>query len=249
MGLVVTDVSKSFPSGHGIKPVLQNVTFESKDNEFVCVLGHSGCGKSTLLNMIAGFASPDDGFMTVNGEQINGPDQERGVVFQEHALFPWYTVLENIALGPTFQGKSKEESQQIAKKYLALVNLEDAANQYPSQLSGGMKQRVGIARALANEPKILLMDEPFGALDILTRETMRKELLNIWMHLRTMVVFVTHSIAEAVHLADRILVMKQGEIASNIEVHLDRPRDAKHPQFLSLVDELSSILIEEKART
>lgn len=238
-------MSKTYRSKYEEKQVLYGVEFEIKSEEFVCILGHSGCGKSTLLNMIAGFIKPDEGQIYVSGQRVTGPAKERGVVFQEHALFPWHTVIENIAFGPQLQGLSKKESLEKAEEYLTLVGLSGARNQYPSQLSGGMQQRVGIARALANEPDILLMDEPFGALDILTRETMRRELLSIWMELRTMVLFITHSISEAVYLADRILVMKDGIVVANKEVKMNRPRDAKNKEFGELVSYLENLLIEE----
>ncbi|TSB47356.1 ABC transporter ATP-binding protein [Alkalicoccobacillus porphyridii] len=242
MSLVVSEVNKSFGQGSSKKHVLKDISFTGKEHEFICILGHSGCGKSTLLNVLAGFSAPDDGSVTVNEKAIKGPHRERGVVFQEHALFPWYTVLDNIAMGPSLEGLSKSESREIASSYLELVGLSDCADQFPNQLSGGMKQRVGIARALANKPRILLMDEPFGALDILTRETMRKELLSIWLQLKTMVIFVTHSIEEAVHLADRVLVMKHGEIALNKEITLERPRKSDDSEFISISKELQSVL-------
>ncbi len=245
LSLKISNVSKTYRSKYEEKQVLHGVDFEIKPQEFVCILGHSGCGKSTLLNMIAGFIKPDEGQITVNGQPVTGPAKERGVVFQEHALFPWHTVIENIAFGPHLQGMSKKDSLEKAEEYLQLVGLSAARDQYPSQLSGGMQQRVGIARALANEPEILLMDEPFGALDILTRETMRRELLAIWMELRTMVLFITHSISEAVYLADRILVMKDGLVVANEEVQMKRPRDAKNKEFGELVSYLENLLIEE----
>ncbi|AST95986.1 ABC transporter ATP-binding protein [Shouchella clausii] len=242
MSLVIKQVNKSYQSNDATKHVLKNVSFIAGENEFVCILGHSGCGKSTLLNLIAGFSRQDEGIIEVNGKPIEGPSKERGVVFQEHALFPWYTVIENIALGPILGGQPKAKALEMAFEYLVLVGLAECAGQYPSQLSGGMKQRVGIARALANKPRILLMDEPFGALDILTRETMRKELLSIWMQLQTTVLFVTHSISEAVHLADRILVMKDGEIKANIEVPLSRPRDEESTEFLRIAKDMQALL-------
>ncbi|GAE32050.1 ABC transporter ATP-binding protein [Halalkalibacter hemicellulosilyticus] len=245
MSLQIRNVSKTFKSEKEVKHVLREISFDVKDNEFVCILGHSGCGKSTLLNMIAGFLRPDEGEIIVEGESVTGPSKQRGVVFQEHALFPWSSVIENIAFGPKLQGLSKEEALSKAEEYLKLVGLEAARDQYPSQLSGGMQQRVGIARALANEPEILLMDEPFGALDILTRETMRRELLGIWMELRTKVLFITHSIPEAVYLADRIIVMKDGDVVANEEVTMKRPRDAKQKEFGELVSYLEGTLIEE----
>jgi NitT/TauT family transport system ATP-binding protein len=242
MHLAVENVEK----GYADKRVLKNVSFGVDAHEFICILGHSGCGKSTLLNLVAGFLQPDRGSVTVNGIPVKGPSKSRGVVFQDHALFPWYNVLDNIAFGPSVQGKSKAEAREIARKYLKLVGLEEYADSYPDQLSGGMKQRVGIARALASEPDLLLMDEPFGALDILTREMMQKELLRIWLELKISILFITHSVSEAVYLADRILVMKDGYVAETFRVTMDRPRDIAHPEYAELVRRIQKILTDDQ---
>ena len=241
MSLAVQNVEK----GYGGRKVLQKVSFTVQPNEFICILGHSGCGKSTLLNLIAGFLQPDSGSITVNGENVKGPSKARSVVFQEHALFPWYNIVDNVAFGPVVQGKGKAAARETAMKYLRLVGLEDVAESMPDQLSGGMKQRVGIARALASGPDILLMDEPFGALDVLTREMMQKELLRIWLELKPSVLFITHSISEAVYLADRILVMKNGEVAEVFEVSISRPRSNTLPEFADLVQRIQSVLTLE----
>jgi NitT/TauT family transport system ATP-binding protein len=241
MSLAVQNVEK----GYGGRKVLQKVSFTVQPNEFICILGHSGCGKSTLLNLIAGFLQPDSGSITVNGENVKGPSKARSVVFQEHALFPWYNIVDNVAFGPVVQGKGKAAARETAMKYLRLVGLEDVAESMPDQLSGGMKQRVGIARALASGPDILLMDEPFGALDVLTREMMQKELLRIWLELKPSVLFITHSISEAVYLADRILVMKNGEVAEVFEVSMSRPRSNALPEFADLVQRIQSVLTLE----
>ncbi|GCL73019.1 MULTISPECIES: ABC transporter ATP-binding protein [Paenibacillus] len=241
MQLAVQNVEKGYEG----RRVLKNVTFDVDSHEFICILGHSGCGKSTLLNLIAGFLQPDSGSVTVNGVPVKGPSKSRGVVFQDHALFPWYKVIDNIAFGPEVQGKSKAEAREIAHKYLKLVGLEDYAEHLPDQLSGGMKQRVGIARALASGPDILLMDEPFGALDVLTREMMQKELLRIWLELRPSVLFITHSLSEAVYLADRIMVMKDGDVAGEFRVTMDRPRSNQHPEFIGLMREIQKLLTDE----
>ncbi|MDF2937315.1 MAG: transporter [Paenibacillaceae bacterium] len=241
MSLAVQNVEK----GYGGKKVLQKVSFTVQPNEFICILGHSGCGKSTLLNLIAGFLQPDSGSITVNGESVKGPSKARSVVFQEHALFPWYNIADNVAFGPAVQGKGKAAAREIAMEYLRLVGLQDYAESMPDQLSGGMKQRVGIARALASGPDILLMDEPFGALDVLTREMMQKELLRIWLELKPSVLFITHSISEAVYLADRILVMKNGEVAEVFEVTMSRPRSNALPEFAQLVQRIQSVLTLE----
>lgn len=244
MGLTINDVSKSFKDDKGdMKAVLKNMNLMVNKGEFVCILGHSGCGKSTLLNLIAGYIKPDKGMIMVNDEQVKGPSADRGVVFQEHALFPWYTVTQNIAFGPLVNGKSKDDATEIAKKYVSMIGLEGYENSYPSSLSGGMQQRVGIARALANTPEILLMDEPLGALDALTRESMRQELLRIWMELKPTVVFITHSISEAVYLADRVIVLKEGETNMEVDIELERPRDYKNAKFLEYVDSLEKCLM------
>lgn len=243
MTLHISNVSKGF----GDKDVLKNINIDINPHEFVCILGHSGCGKSTLLNLTAGYTQPDSGQLLVDGKPITGPSKERGVVFQDHSLFPWFSVIDNIAFGPEVQGMSKKEARKEALEYLNLVGLGDYADQYPSSLSGGMRQRVGIARALAGKPDILLMDEPFGALDIMTRDTMRKELLRIWLKLRTKVLFITHSINEAIHLADKIIVMKDGQVAATFYVDQDRPRSIQDPWFVQLISEIESVLIGTEA--
>lgn len=239
MDLTLENVRKSY-NGH---PVLKGVNLQVKSHEFICVLGHSGCGKSTMLNLIAGFIQPDEGSIYVDGNIVKGPSKERGVVFQEHALFPWYTVLKNVTFGPIVQGMDKQKAAELAQARLRMVGLEKYANHYPEELSGGMKQRVGIARALAAEPKILLMDEPFGALDVFTKETLRKELIDIWMALKTTIIFITHDISEAVYLADRVIVMKNGLIAKDLHIDLPRPRKYHHGRFGEYVEELERVLV------
>jgi len=243
MKLVMSEVRKGF----GDKEVLKGINIEIDAHEFVCVLGHSGCGKSTLLNLTAGYMQPDSGSITVDGEPIVRPSKKRGVVFQDHSLFPWFSVIDNISFGPEVQGLPKKQARKVAEEYLKLVGLEEYADHYPGLLSGGMKQRVGIARALAGKPEILLMDEPFGALDILTRNTMRKELLRIWLQLRPMVMFVTHSVSEAIHLADKIIVMKSGEAAATFEVKMDRPRKFQDDEFVRLLTDIEAILTNLEA--
>ncbi|WP_058308577.1 ABC transporter ATP-binding protein [Gracilibacillus massiliensis] len=242
MNLTIEEVNKSF----GEKEVLKNVNLQINPHEIICVLGHSGCGKSTLLNLVAGFLKEDTGAIKVDGVPIDGPSKARGVVFQDHALFPWYDVITNIAFGLNVQGEEKAKAIEKAREYLVLVGLEEYENHYPDELSGGMKQRVGIARALASGPDILLMDEPFGALDILTRDIMRKELLRICQELHPMVIFVTHSISEAIHLGDRVVVMKGGEVAGDFEVGIDHPRMYEHPRFSQLMTEIEQILMGEE---
>ncbi len=228
--------------------MLRGVHLDVEVGEFVCLLGHSGCGKSTILNLIAGYIKPDRGDVLVDGRAVEKPGPDRGVVFQEHALFPWYSVLDNVAFGPLVTHRRRTEALDVAREYLRLVGLESFADAYPDTLSGGMKQRVGIARALANQPSTLLMDEPFGALDALTRDSMRIELLRIWLQLQPTVVFVTHSIPEAVYLADQVAVMKLGEgsISQLITIDLPRPRDTRAQAFLDYVDAIETCLSADR---
>lgn len=206
---------------------LQRVDLTIQPHEFVCLLGPSGCGKTTLLNVIAGFVRPTNGRALTYGQAIKEPGPDRGMVFQEYGLFPWLTVKKNIQYGPKLKGASGAELDQIAKKYSKMVGLELFCDSYPGQLSGGMRQRAAIARALANQPNILLMDEPFGALDAMTRQALQEELLQIWEVERKTLVFVTHSIAEAVFLADKIIVMSThpGRIEHIVDNTTARPRN------------------------
>lgn len=244
--LYVDHLSKSFLDENGNeKIVLDDISFLVKDHEFVCVLGKSGCGKSTLLSILAGFATPTRGDCWIDSEEIKGPSQSRGVVFQEHALCPWYTVLENVAFGPSVN--KKKNAKEIAMKYVKMVGMEEYAGYYPASLSGGMKQRVGIARALANNPDMLLMDEPFSALDPFTRQNMRKELLKIWEKEKTTILFITHSVPEAVYLADRIIMLKNGKIAVNEKIDIPRDREMNHPKFVEYVNRYEAMLGEGQA--
>jgi len=240
--LEVRNVSKSY----GGRLVLRNIDLAVEEREFICILGHSGCGKSTLLNMIAGYIPPDSGEIIVDGKQVTGPSRSRGMVFQDHALFPWLTVLNNIAFGPRVQKVPKTEAKQMAREYLKLVGLEAYESHYPAELSGGMKQRVGIARALAGRPDILLMDEPFGALDVLTRESMQAELRRICEGLQPTVLFVTHSISEAVYLADRVVIMKHGAIADVFKVGMPHPRLPHSPQFGEAAARIERVLMDDE---
>ena len=211
------------------------VTIEA--GEFVCILGPSGCGKSTLLNAIAGYVKPSEGAVTVDGETVQKPGPDRGMVFQQYSLLPWKTVYENVAFGPKMAGHSRTESGSIANTFLELVGLKKFGDRYPAELSGGMQQRVGIARALANYPSVLLMDEPFGALDAQTRLMMQESLLEIWRKFGTTVVFVTHDVDEAVFLADRVLIMSAapGRIIEDVRIDLPRPRStdmASTPEYV-----------------
>lgn len=206
---------------------LHNINLSIEENEFVCFIGPSGCGKTTLLRIIAGLEEPSSGTVTLAGDPIKGPGPERGMVFQEYSLFPWRTVLDNVAFGLELKGVPAAERQARGRQYLKMVGLERFEARYPHELSGGMKQRVAIARALVNDPRALLMDEPFGALDAQTRNIMQSELLRIWEEKRKTVVFVTHSVDEAIYLADRIVIMsaRPGRIKDIIEISLPRPRN------------------------
>lgn len=246
--VVVQGVSKIFQSARG-EPVeaLQDVFFEVKKNEFFGVVGHSGCGKTTLLNLLAGFETPSAGRILIDGREVLRPNWEKGVVFQEHALFPWYTVRQNISFGLEMKGVSQEERKRLIDYYIDLVGLKGFEEKYPRELSGGMKQRAGIARSLATDPAILLMDEPFASLDYQNRILMQDELLRIWGRETKTVVFVTHNIEEAVKLSDRVLVMTRhpGRVREIVPVDLPRPRDEAQPEFIRLKVRITRELQEE----
>ena len=214
--------------GKGVVAV-KNASLDIKPGEFICLLGPSGCGKSTLMNTVAAFVKPTEGQVTVDDVKVKKPGLDRGMVFQQHSLFPWKTVCDNVAFGPLMAKKGKAEARSIARTFVEMVGLKAYENSYPGMLSGGMKQRVGIARALANYPNVLLMDEPFGALDAQTRSMMQENLLQIWGEFGITVIFVTHDIDEAVFLADRVVVMSAspGQIIADIPVELPRPRKAE----------------------
>jgi NitT/TauT family transport system ATP-binding protein len=203
---------------------VHDVSLQVEQGEFVSVVGPSGCGKTTILNMVAGFIPHSGGEILLNGKPIDGPGPERGVVFQSFALFPWKTVLENVGFGPKMRGVPRAERDRIAHEYLALAGLTHAANRYPNELSGGMQQRVGVVRALANNPAVLLMDEPFASVDAQTRMTLQEELTRIWQQRRPTVIFITHDVPEAVFLANRVVVLSKGRVLDQIEVALPRPR-------------------------
>jgi len=217
-------VSKKYETPAGVFSALTNVDLYISGGEFVGVVGKSGSGKSTLLNMIAGFLAPTSGEIRVDGRAVNGPGPDRGVVFQSFALFPWRTVLDNVAFGPKMRGVPKARRHEIAREYLALAGLSHAAERYPNELSGGMQQRVGVVRALANEPDVLLMDEPFASVDAQTRMTLQEELTRIWAQRRSTVLFITHDVNEAVFLANRVIVLSHGAVLDDIAVDLPRPR-------------------------
>jgi NitT/TauT family transport system ATP-binding protein len=230
---------------------LERVDLEVRDGEFLCVVGPSGCGKSTLLQLLAGLEPATSGVVRMGGGVVAGPGADRGMVFQSHALFPWRTVLENIAFGLEVKGLPRAERRAVAQRFAELVGLQGFEHSYPSELSGGMRQRVGIARALANEPEVLLMDEPFGALDAQTRELMQQELLEIWRKTGRTIVFVTHSVQEAVFLGDRVAVMtaRPGRIKAVIDVTLPHPRDVTSAEFGHLMRPVYAALREEVLET
>ena len=235
----IRDVSVVFGKGAAAHRAVETTSLDIAAGEFVCILGPSGCGKSTLLNSVAGYVQPTTGSVSVDGEAVEKPGPDRGMVFQQYSLLPWKTVHDNIAFGPRMMGHSRNESSSIANTFLNLVGLSGFADRYPAELSGGMQQRVGIARALANYPSVLLMDEPFGALDAQTRLMMQENLLRIWKEVSTTVIFVTHDVDEAIFLADRVLVMSAapGRIIADIKVELPRPREpamATDPIFIEL---------------
>ncbi|MEM9772588.1 MAG: nitrate ABC transporter ATP-binding protein [Cyanobacteria bacterium P01_D01_bin.73] len=227
--LQIDDVSKSYPTPNGVYPVLDGVDLNVQKGEFVCVIGHSGCGKSTLLNMVAGFLEPTDGEVRLEESKIVEPGPDRMVVFQNYALLPWKSVYDNVylAVKTVYKDKSKKELDDITQKHLEMVGLTEAADKSPEQISGGMKQRVSIARALAIRPKVLILDEPFGALDPITREELQDELLEIWREHQLTVLMITHDIDEALYLADRVVMMTNGpaaNIGEVMEIPFERPR-------------------------
>ncbi|NCJ06500.1 ATP-binding cassette domain-containing protein [Synechococcales cyanobacterium C] len=228
--LVFDQVSKGFPTPKGIFPVLENVNLTVQEGEFVCFIGHSGCGKSTLLSLVSGFQQATGGAVTLKGQPILTPGPDRMVVFQNYALLPWRTVFENVYLAVKAVWPNKPEAQKraIVRDHLAMVGLTEAADKCPDQISGGMRQRVSIARALAIRPEVLILDEPFGALDAITKEELQEELLKIWNEHRCTVLMITHDIDEALFLADRLVMMTNGPAATIgevMEIPFERPRD------------------------
>jgi len=240
----INGVSKVFGQGEQRVQAIENLSLHVNEGEFTMLLGPSGCGKTTLLNMLAGFDRPTSGEILLDGEPVTKPGPDRGFVFQDYALFPWKTVIKNIMFGLTLNGHSKRDAREVAQHFVDMVGLNGFENAYTHTLSGGMRQRVGIARALAYDPKVLLMDEPFGALDAQTRTHMQHALVEIWEQTRKTVVFVTHSVAEAVVLGDRVVVMKAkpGEIREVVDIDLDRPRDETDQRFSELRGTLLGLL-------
>jgi NitT/TauT family transport system ATP-binding protein len=224
--LAISNLAKTYfdPYAGTRVTALRDVSLHIPEGEFVAVVGPSGCGKTTILNMVAGFLAPSSGEIRVGGRPVKGPGPDRGVVFQSFALFPWKTVIDNVGFGPKMRGVPKPERDRIAREYLALAGLSHAAEQYPNELSGGMQQRVGVVRALANDPDILLMDEPFASVDAQTRMTLQDELARIWSEKRHTVLFITHDVSEAVFLADRVVVLSKGYVLKDVAIDLPRPR-------------------------
>ncbi len=245
------EVAKTYQTAAGPVEALQPVGLEIAAGEFVSLLGPSGCGKSSLLRMIAGLSTPSGGSIRVLGNRVEGPGPERAVVFQDYALFPWMTVQANVEFGLEARRVPARTRETAARRLLTLVGLRDFCERYPHELSGGMRQRVSIARALAVEPELLLMDEPFGALDAQTRSVMQSELLRIWEAERKTVVFVTHSVDEALFLSDKIVVMtaRPGRIKAVIELDAPRPRDLTADDMIAAKRRILSLLSEEVARS
>ena len=248
--IAVKGVNKIFSSADREVVALKDIQLDIPQGQFVCLLGPSGCGKSTLLNAIAGFSLPSSGTITAGGAVVTGPGPDRGMVFQEYALFPWMTVEKNIAFGLEIKGMGAQQIQETVQTLLAKLGLSDFRTRYPKDLSGGMRQRVAIARILALDSPTMLMDEPFGALDALTRRNLQDELLRIWAELGKTVIFVTHSIEEAIYLADRIVVMtyRPGTVKRDMLVDLPRLRDPASAPFNALKRELGQLVMEEQQR-
>ena len=245
--LEVRNLNKRYATAQGETEALRNINFKVHRREFVCVIGASGCGKSTLIRTLAGLEKQSSGEVLLDGKPIEGPGRDRGMVFQGYSLFPWLTVKHNVMFGPQMSGHSNDTAERDARLWIDMVGLTKFADAYPHQLSGGMRQRVAIARALVNQPRILLMDEPFGALDAQTRARMQSHLLDIWRNIDVTIFFITHDLDEAIYLADRILVLKPhpGEVVEMIEVPVSRPRAAAQfssPEFLATKARLEALI-------
>jgi len=248
--LELKSIVKIYKTGDFVQTALDRVSLCFRENEFVSVLGQSGSGKTTMLNIIGGLEEPTSGSVTVDGKPVEGPGPDRGIVFQQYALFPWLTVEENVKFGLKLQGKSKEECDEIANKYIKLVELQDFAKSYPKELSGGMKQRVAIARAYAVNPKVLLMDEPFGALDAQTRTQLQSELLETWEKEQKTCFFITHDVEEAIVLAQRVVIMyaRPGRVKEVVDIDIPYPRTQEtkmSPRFLELKNHIWSQVYQE----
>jgi NitT/TauT family transport system ATP-binding protein len=244
VSIEIKNINKSFDGRGKNLSVLEDINLTIDDGEFVCLLGPSGCGKTTLLRLIAGLDNPTSGEIVANGEVVENPSGDRAVIFQQYSLFPWLTVLQNVTFGLEMSGGSKEENVKAAERYLKSVGLLEFKDSYPHELSGGMKQRVAIIRSLLNHSPILLMDEPFSALDMQNRHKLQEQLIGVWKRFENTIVFVTHDVDEAVYLADKIVLLDKnpGKIAEVINVDLERPRKRESQEFLeiqeSIVDKL-----------
>lgn len=252
--LAINDVGKIFKTKSGETTALEKTSFTIEDGEFVTILGPSGCGKSTVLRIVAGLEEATSGQVLLDGQLVDGPGPDRGMVFQSYTLYPWLTVKENISFGLKLKGAPRKERDDLARHYLQLIGLEGFENHYPIQLSGGMKQRVAIARALANDPKVLLMDEPFGALDAQTRNIMQEVLLKAWEESKKTILFITHDVDESIFLADSVYVMtaRPGRLKKKVPIDLERPRDfsVKGTQaFAQYKEELLSLIREESLKS
>jgi len=239
-----SNVSKSFETANGLYDVVKDLNVVALENEFLVLFGPGQCGKTTIINMMAGFEEPTCGSIQMNGSKVSKPDKRRGVVFQNTALFPWMTTMGNVEYGPKMEGVPKADRQKRAQKYIDLVGLQGFEKAYPNALSGGMQQRVGIARAYCNEPDVMLMDEPFGALDAQTRYMMEEELERIWKSEKRTIIFVTNNIEEAIYLADRIIVLTDcpATVKKEYIIDLPRPRNLLSPEFLKLRKEITAAL-------
>ncbi len=240
MSIEIKNINKSFEGRGKNLSVLENINLTINDGELVCLLGPSGCGKTTLLRLIAGLEKPTSGEVIANGEVVEKPSGDRAVIFQQYSLFPWLTVLQNVTFGLEISGGSKEENIKAAERYLTSVGLIDFKDSYPHELSGGMKQRVAIIRSLLNHSPILLMDEPFSAVDMQNRHKLQEQLIGVWKRFENTIVFVTHDVDEAVYLADKIVLLDKnpGKIAEVIEVDLERPRKRDSQEFLDIQESI-----------
>jgi bicarbonate transport system ATP-binding protein len=254
--LEIDCVSKVYDTPNGPYTVLDEVSLAVNESEFICVIGHSGCGKTTMLDMVSGFRQPSSGEVRVAGKRVEEPGPDRMVVFQNYCLLPWKTVFENVylAVNAVYPDKSKAEKTEIVQKHLAMVGLEEAATKKPGQISGGMKQRVSIARALSIQPQVLVLDEPFGALDAITKEELQEELLQIWANSRATIMMITHDIDEALFLADRVVMMTNGphaKIGEIMEVPFERPRNRARimddPRYYTLRNQALDFLFSRYA--
>jgi NitT/TauT family transport system ATP-binding protein len=252
IALEANGVRKTYRKDAREMPVLDIERFAAREGEFITIIGPSGCGKSTFLHIMGGFIPADSGAIRVYGNAVNGPGPDRGMMFQEFALFPWKTVAGNVAWGLEAQGFEKQAINQTVDRYLDIMGLADFRNHYPAEISGGMKQRAALARVLAFDPKVLLMDEPFGALDAQTRETMQEEVTRIWERTRKTIVFVTHDIEEAVYLGDRVVVLsaRPGRIREEVKIDLPRPRSLEVKKSLQCHEYRNTIwdLIRSESR-